>query len=48
MEITIRLIGIRGNGLTDREAVAWLEEATKNQRVFLVSERKRRRGEAAD
>ena len=35
---TIRLIGIRGNGLTDREAVAWLEEATKNQRVFLVSE----------
>ncbi len=35
---TIRLIGIRGNGLTDREAVAWLEEATRNQRVFLVSE----------
>ena len=46
---TIRLIGIRGNGLTDREAVAWLEEATKNQRVFLMSEDENGAGgEAAD
>jgi site-specific DNA-methyltransferase (adenine-specific) len=34
----IRLIGVKGNGLTDREAVAFLEEATKNQRVYLKTE----------
>ncbi len=31
----VRLLGVRRNGLTDREAVAFLERLTKNQRVFL-------------
>ncbi len=31
----VRLLGVRGNGLTDREAVAFLEKLTRNQRVFL-------------
>jgi site-specific DNA-methyltransferase (adenine-specific) len=31
----VRLLGVRGNGLTDREAVAFLQRLTKNQRVFL-------------
>jgi len=31
----VRLLGIHRNGLTDREAVAFLEKLTRNQRVFL-------------
>jgi site-specific DNA-methyltransferase (adenine-specific) len=31
----VRLLGVRGNGLTDREAVAFLQRLTRNQRVFL-------------
>jgi site-specific DNA-methyltransferase (adenine-specific) len=31
----VRLLGVRGNGLTDREAVAFLRKMTKNERVFL-------------
>jgi site-specific DNA-methyltransferase (adenine-specific) len=31
----VRLLGVRQNGLTDREAVAFLERMTKNKRVFL-------------
>ncbi len=31
----VRLLGVRRNGLTDREAVAFLEKMTRNQRVFL-------------
>ena len=31
----VRLLGVRGNGLTDREAVAFLERLTRNQKVFL-------------
>ncbi len=34
----VRLIGVRSNGLTDRAAIAFLEEATKNQRVYLKTE----------
>jgi site-specific DNA-methyltransferase (adenine-specific) len=31
----VRLLGVLGNGLTDREAVAFLERLTRNQKVFL-------------
>lgn len=31
----VKLLGVRKNGLTDREAIAFLEKLTKKQRVFL-------------
>jgi site-specific DNA-methyltransferase (adenine-specific) len=31
----VKLLGVRSNGLTDREAAAFLEELAGNQRVFL-------------
>jgi site-specific DNA-methyltransferase (adenine-specific) len=34
----VKLIGVKGNGLTDREAVAYLEKLTMGQRVFLASD----------
>jgi site-specific DNA-methyltransferase (adenine-specific) len=43
----VRLMGVKANGLTDREAVAFLEEATKNQRVYVKTEGEAEAGAAA-